>query len=324
MADVQLDAVPVAIPEPTIAEPIAVEELEKPTTVEEPASIPGPAPISESIAVSVPVTITEPIPITEPSPPASLPLTKPPAPPSLKTLQSWLPLYLTKTDRALTHISRIIATPAGTDATLLTIGYSSLFLSSLLARLPPSFPPTTLSRRLALTARLAALSSLISDIRTFSRLFGLLGMWQWGKSAIMAPSSDPVERALVNAQVLVNTIYQILENGAYLSSKGVLGWSGEVQGKAWVWSSRCWAAHTGLEFLRLARERAVRKRAVGEKGEEEVKDLAWKRELWINAGYAPLTIHWSLEGGIISPLTIGLLGSFVGAVKMNRLWEATA
>lgn len=159
----------------------------------------------------------------------------------------------------------------------------------------------------------------------FARLFGLFGMYQWGKSALLTPSADPVERGIVNAQVLVNTIYQVLENGAYLSSKGVMGWTPEGQGKAWMWSSRCWAAHTALEFVRLARERQVRKRkAVSEKSEEAVKDLAWKREVWINSGYAPLTIHWSLEGGIISPLTVGLLGAFVGAVKMNRLWEATA
>ncbi|KFY76042.1 hypothetical protein V499_04127 [Pseudogymnoascus sp. VKM F-103] len=323
MADVQLDAVPVAIPEPAIiTEPTAILESSEPTTVEEPASVPEAIP--EPIAVSAPVAISEPITITEPtiSPPASS-LTKstPPAPPSVKTLQSWLPLYLTKTDRLLTHFSRIISTPSGTDATLLTLGYSSLAISSLLTRL------TTPSEKHALTARrLAALYALCSDVRMFARLFGLFGMWQWGKSAILTPSADPVERHIVNAQVLVNTIYQVLENGAYLSSKGVLGWTAEKQGKAWMWSSRCWAAHTALEFVRLARERQVRKRkaVVGEKGEEAVKDLAWRREVWINAGYAPLTIHWSLEGGIISPLTVGLLGSFVGAVKMIRLWEATA
>ncbi|KFY23060.1 hypothetical protein V493_06124, partial [Pseudogymnoascus sp. VKM F-4281 (FW-2241)] len=218
---------------------------------------------------------------------------------------------------------RIIATPSGTDSTLLSIGYSSLAISSLLTRLSPTNPKHTLTAR-----RLAALYALCSDVRMFARLFGLFGIWQWGKSALLAPSADPVERGIVNAQVLVNTVYQVLENGAYLSSKGVLGWTPETQGKAWMWSSRCWATHTALEFWRLARERQVRKRGVvgekGEKGEEAVKDLAWKREVWINAGYAPLTIHWSLEGGIVSPLTVGMLGAFVGAVKMNRLWEATA
>ncbi|KFY86802.1 hypothetical protein V500_07390 [Pseudogymnoascus sp. VKM F-4518 (FW-2643)] len=336
MADVQLDAAPIAIPEPTtITEPTAVSEPSEPTTIEEPTTVSEtlpepnsePATIAEPIAASAPVAITEPVTIPEPivSPPASLPLSKPerslpPAAPSVKTLQSWLPLYLSKTDRVLTHFSRIISTPSGTDASLLTLGYSSLAISSLLTRLAPSTTKNALTAR-----RLAALYALCSDVRMFARLFGLFGMWQWGKSAILAPSADPLERQIVNAQVLVNTVYQVLENGAYLSSKGVFGWTPETQGKAWMWSSRCWAAHTALEFVRLARERQVRKwGVVSEKSEEAVKDLAWKREVWINAGYAPLTIHWSLEGGIISPLTVGLLGSFVGAVKMNRLWEATA
>ncbi|OBT90693.1 hypothetical protein VE02_00491 [Pseudogymnoascus sp. 03VT05] len=317
MADVQLDAAPIAIPEPSIiTKPTAILESSEATTVEEPASVPEAIP--EPTAVSAPVTITEPI---VPPPASSLTKSSPPAPPSVKTLQSWLPLYLTKTDRLLTHFSRIISTPTGTDATLLSLGYTSLAVSSLLTRLSPSSPKHALTAR-----RLAALYALCSDVRMFARLFGLFGMWQWGKSALLSPSADPVERGIVNAQVLVNTIYQLLENGAYLSSKGVLGWTPEKQGWAWMWSSRCWATHTALEFVRLARERQVRKRkaVVGEKGEEAVKDLAWKREVWINAGYAPLTIHWSLEGGIISPLTVGLLGAFVGAVKMNRLWEATA
>jgi hypothetical protein len=319
MADVQLDATPIAIPEPTIiTEPTAILESSEPTTVEEPASVPEAIP--EPIAVSAPITIAEPITIT--SPPPSLPLTKPSpsSPPSVKTLQSWLPLYVTKTDHLLTHFSRIISTPSGTDATLLSLGYTSLALSSLLTRLTPS-PKHALTAR-----RLAALYALCSDVRMFARLFGLFGIYQWGKSAILTPSADPLERGIVNAQVLVNTVYQVLENGAYLSSKGVMGWTTERQGWAWMWSSRCWAAHTALEFVRLARERQVRKgkAVVGEKGEEEVRDLAWRREVWINSGYAPLTIHWSLDGGIISPLTVGLLGAFVGAVKMNRLWEATA
>lgn len=298
MADVQTDAVPIAIPEPTI--------ITEPTTVSEPTTI------SEPVAVPAPVAIPEPT--------ASKPSRSSAPVPSAKTLQSWLPLYLSRTDRVLTHFSRIIASPAGIDASLLTVGYSSLALSSLLTRLASPTAKNALTSR-----RLAALYALCSDVRMFSRIFGFFAMWQWGKSALLTPSADPVERHIVNMQVLVNTVYQVLESGAYLSSKGVMGWTTETQGWAWIWSSRCWATHTALEFVRLARERQVRKRkAVGEKGEEAVKDLAWTREVLINAGYAPLTIHWSLEGGIISPLVVGLLGSFVGAVKMDRFWEATA
>jgi hypothetical protein len=262
-----------------------------------------------------------PPPSVQPAQPAT---SSPPAP-SLTTLKSWLPLYLTKTDRLLTHLHRILSTPSGTDSALLAVGYTSLATSSLLSLLASPPPLARLSVR-----RLAVLYALISDVRMFARLWGLLGIWQWGKSVLLAPPADTIERQIVQIQVLVNVAYQVLENGAYLSSKGVLGWSKEKQGKAWMWSSRFWAAHVGLEFWRLAREKeSRRKRVVGEKeleSLEEVKarDVAWKRDVLINLGYAPMTLHWSAKDGIISPLTVGLLGTFVGLIKMTRLWEATA
>lgn len=180
-----------------------------------------------------------------------------------------------------------------------------------------------------LAARLKALSSVISDFRIFVRLFGLLGIYSWGKDVWSSPPSDGVEERIVKAQVIVNCFFQILENGAYLASKNVLNWSESKQNKAWLWSSRFWASHVFLEFLRLGRVWSIRKREMqAGKGKEkqvdaDTREAEWKKEwvrsLVVNSAWAPLTLHWSMEGGLISDAWVGAVGSVAGIVGVGRL-----
>lgn len=296
-----------------------------------------------------------------PPPNASLdPLPAPTVPPvpSLKSLQSWLPLYAKRADKTITQLSRIFSTPSGTDKFLLVLGYSSLAASSILKSISlhslqnaarklvsavTSLPPNTTviidtaairtPRLLRLSQSLKALSDLIGDFRIFVRLWGLLGIWQWGKSLLNNPPADLTLKRIAWAQVFVNVLYQYLENVAYLASKGVLGWSAERQGRAWVWSSRFWAAHVGLEFWRLGYERAVRqaqrKKIENENLEtkEHLKERtataanSWSRDMVVNLAYAPLTVHWSLEKGFIGDMWVGVLGTAAGAAGLAELWK---
>ncbi|TVY88321.1 hypothetical protein LAWI1_G007154 [Lachnellula willkommii] len=288
------------------------------------------------------------IPIPTPSPP------KPPPVPSIQTLKSWAPLYLSKTDRTITHLNKILSTPSGTDSFLCTLRYTTLLSSVLLSSLSLSrihkhalslieaaisLPPNTTviidtssiprSRLLVTAQRLKALSSLVSDFRIFARLWGLLGLWAWGKSAWLEPSKDIVLARIAYAQVFVNVCYQYLENGAYLSSKGALGWNGEKQGWAWVWSSRFWMAHTVLDLGKLYHEWQVR-RGKGGDGDEEVKEKSeevwrglWKKQLVVDLAYAPLTVHYSLENGLMGDFLVALFGSVAGLTGFRYLWRNT-
>lgn len=349
--------------------------------------IPAPAPVAERIAAES-EEVTEQVekveekqtpseaPAVEAAPQApkasSTPAKRPPPP--LKTLQAWLPLYLRKTDAVLTRLSTILSTPRGIDVTLMLIGYSSLLTSSVLTQVTKTsihlqllrllrlaeekLPPGSTilietdnlpaPRTLRLARSLQSASSMISDIRTALRLWGLLGMWQWGKSVFCNPSEDKVVQRISEIQVVVNTIYQVLENGAYLSGKGVMGWSEERQNKAWLWSSRMWATHVGLEFVRLGHElmQSKKKKKGGfkeplmtdvEKTAEDAleeatllaiavkeKQAAWKRQVVVNGAYAPMTIHWSLEGGLLTPFVVGCLGTVVGVTNIRQLWKNAA
>lgn len=164
-------------------------------------------------------------------------------------------------------------------------------------------------------------------------------MYAWGRATYLQPPEDKVVRTITWAQVAVNTAFQVLENGAYLAQHGILNgerWSGEQGTKRqtwwWVWSSRFWAAHVGLEFARLGYValKAKESNAKGDEGEKEDKirrkeeNAAWWREVVSNGAYAPMTIHWGLEDGLISDATVGVLGTIAGIVNLSQNWKATA
>lgn len=305
-------------------------------------------------------------------------------PPPLKVLRQWLPIYLSQGDAVINRLTAILSTPQGIDEVLMLLGYSSLLGSAVLTQVTkaqlymsvlrllrfakemPEGSTVMISaeglpapRSLRAARSLEALSALIGDFRIFMRLWGLLGMYQWGKAAYMQPSKDTLTRRVTYIQVVVNTVYQVLENGAYLSSKGVMEWSAEKQNKAWLWSSRMWAAHVALEFVKLGHGMLkVKKEAKGnikdslvntgtgydqmkvEKLAEDVveegklvkdaavkkarEDKAWTDGFMKNCAYAPLTLHWSVEGGLVTPFVVGALGTIVGLVNVRNQWRATA
>jgi len=283
--------------------------------------------------------------------------------PSIQSLQSWLPLYLKKTDSAIERLSRIIATPGGTDTLLLTICYTSRLSASVLSSISfhrlqqaarefvekaVSLPPNTAviidtsdippSRLLITAKRLKALATLISDFRTFTRLWGLIGIYKWGKNTLLSPPEDVVLRQIAYAQVISSIFFQYFENRAYLSSKGVLGWSPEMQGRAWRYSSRFWMTLVALNFVKLYRETVVRanrgtaeqKRTDGPKGDvitdrDHIEWVArWRKDLVTNLAWAPLTVHWGLENGLVSEFWVGLLGSVAGVAGMRVLLKNTS
>lgn len=160
----------------------------------------------------------------------------------------------------------------------------------------------------------------------------MLGIYKWAKSVFdpeNGKGKDTVLKRIEYAQVLVNMCFQYLENGAYLSSKGVFGWDEKRQNRAWIWSSRFWMAHVVLDFGRLGRELVLRREIgsrIGEGGEatalEESKwRAAWGREMVVNSAWAPLTAHWSVDGGLITDFWVGLCGTVVGVLGMRQRWR---
>ena len=177
---------------------------------------------------------------------------------------------------------------------------------------------------------------------------GKAGIKEWGM------------RSITWAQIASLAVFQALENGAFLAGKGVLAWKGERVGKAYKWGARAWMAYVMLEFVRLANEYSDLNREASitpttDKGEKDVagkevevikddeKNLAglqaeeqrvvkrnrwdsWKNKIGVNAAYAPMTVHYSIDAGAwsLSEGGIGALGCVVAWLTMGRAWRESA
>jgi Peroxisomal biogenesis factor 11 (PEX11) len=196
---------------------------------------------------------------------------------------------------------------SSTYATLSSIGYGSLFLSYLASRLAAASIPTLSIDLAKLSAQLKSLSSLISDWRTFYRVWGTMGTIEWAIGLFENPDKDIIIRYCDYTQAVAGVLYQVLEDLAYLASKKVIRLSGAAQTKLWVVSCYFWATHVFVEFAKLARS---------------PRTDNWERRLMVNLVWLPLTIHWSTESGFLNDGQVGFLGSVAYLPTTVNNWRA--
>lgn len=340
----------------------------------------------------------DPVPTSSAEP---LPVPQPPSKPSSSSssssnLSALLKAAPSNIDAFLAHLHRCLQTPSGIDTVLLFVCYTSRLSASVLQALtgpairrsalqllaiadalPPSatliFAATTKNRAfpfspsvallLRVAKRLKALSALLSEVRTFMRLWGLLNMYFWARGLVLQrrrrssqpstdsssssgekpppsqapPEADRVETAIAWAQLAACVAFQSLENAAFLSAKGILfdGWAPATKGRVARWSARFWGAFVGAELGRLlyearkrgrrtARERIGSRTVAEAEADERAWSAAWRSTLVRNLAWAPLTVHWSLERGCVSEMGVGALACVPGFIQMRDLWGRTA
>jgi hypothetical protein len=201
-----------------------------------------------------------------------------------------------------------------------------------------------------------ALVAVIDDHRIFVRLWALLGLYAWARSLCSSPPSprspttatrkERFLRLLAWSQIASLVLFQVLENAAYLASKGALtgaSWAdGRREARWWMWSCRGWGVFVALELVRLAvgryspsEEKADEARVLAD-GEKEGKLMAeerekarreverdWRRDLVSNVGYMPLTLHYSVEGGFLPDWAFGILGVAGAGALLVDAWGKT-
>lgn len=180
-------------------------------------------------------------------------------------------------------------------------------------------------------------------------------MYTWARSTYRdtllddASSKDKILRGITWGAIASCVGFQILENGAYLSSKGILttaAWAGEAgkarENKWWLWSSRFWAVYVGFELARLGVAKyyqpqlAARDMTQQDDGEKEDKirrekslrarkteEWVWWRDLASNVAYTPMTLHWSREQGLLSEWGVGACGMVAGGALLVDAWGRT-
>lgn len=321
------------------------------------------------------VQSTTDLPSGDPVPAAPGPSSSP-KPFPLKALLAAAPSNI---DAFLAHLQRCLSTPSGIDAVLLFLCYSTRLSSAALevltgpviqrsakqllalaSSLPPrttlvfssrAFPSPSVAILLSLSRRLKAFSALLSETRTFLRLWGLLGMYFWGRGLVLrlrearlaaknngekvGAKINKLETSIAFTQLISCVIFQGLENGAYLAQKNVLEWQPANIVRAYRWSARFWGVFVGLKLTELFMDRYKRsqvpkRQRMGDKtvavfeSEEREWSEEWTKLVGRNMAWFPLTLHWSLEQGLFSELSIGAIASVPGVIQIRDLWRRTA
>ncbi|KXS94678.1 hypothetical protein AC578_10086 [Pseudocercospora eumusae] len=271
-----------------------------------------------------------------------------------------------QTDAFLSHLYRLLSTTGGIEAALCTLYYTLAFTHAQLTRLlakkyerlaesiatrasKTMLPGETLVAtieppHLTLTETCAAVKSLgdvIEDFRMFTRLWNLLNIYQWAKDTRTKQPRDPALKLLAWAKIGASAGFQIFENVAYLTRRGVLRgerWRNR-EARYWVYSSRFWLAEVAIEGLRLLRVRQLQynedfgAESYVDVGEKEMKmqskelENKWWHDLYANLGWLPSSVHFSFFDEDTSPITesaIGLGGMVPGIVALRQVWKETA
>lgn len=250
----------------------------------------------------------------------------------------------------INQLTNTLSTQPGIDATLATICYTSLFLSTQLPLIKTTIRPSPTPTKSTSTPTppsppsnpaLKNLYTALEDHRIFSRLFGLFPLYASLHAAFTTPHRDPLAKTLLYASLLSGTAFQVLENVALLTQKGVLRKRLFRDWENWCWlvSNRFWLAQLILEAGRLGRVAQVGWReelgaeaVVSEKDGDEVAVQSaelkrkWWRELYVTLASIPLAVHWSFEDGEspVSEVLFAASGMVSGVVALRDAWDEAA
>ncbi|KAK3708307.1 hypothetical protein LTR37_011572 [Vermiconidia calcicola] len=255
-----------------------------------------------------------------------------------------------RTNVFLLHTSRLLSTSTGIDNTLSTLIFTSTLLHSQLTRLL-SARYEKLALALASQASKSMLpgETVIASIEPpVSRLSktcaGLKALAETSAERAHeiynTPPRDPAIKLLLWAQVGAGATFQVIENIAYLASKGILpGRRCEESWPRWMaLSNRFWMAQVVLEGLRLLRVRQLNwNEEFGAQSEDnddkavkvqsEALKKRWKTDFYANAAWLPLTLHWSFEDESRSPVTEtwqGVCGLVASVLGLKDAWRESA
>lgn len=87
--------------------------------------------------------------------------------------------------------------------------------------------------------------------------------------------------------------------------------------------------------LQLQKRKKGNGKQIGKEGEEGEErggdhddhdgsgDMLWWKDALVNTAYAPLTVHYSLPGGLVGDEYIAILGMIAGSIGFKSMWERT-
>jgi hypothetical protein len=197
-------------------------------------------------------------------------------------------------------------------------------------------PPYVKLRDRCQTVRAAGVT--IYKIRCFLRLWGLVQIYDSARTTYSRPPHDPIIKLLAWSQIGAKSTYQVLENGAFLASIGVLRskrWQTR-ESRWWAWSNRAYMISLALNVLRLLRVRQLQYNeefgAQGKPAEEEFRVKSeelkkrWARGACATIGWIAPTLYLSYEDPLESPVSeswMGASGMVPGIIALQDVWRRT-
>lgn len=139
-------------------------------------------------------------------------------------------------------------------------------------------------------------------------------------AAKVVPPTSTAEVLIGWTQLLSCIAYQVTENAAYLSGKGVLGATPAQQGKLYRWSSRSFSVFVAAELSRLAVQYTHQTTDTPAKKAQAVE---LHKNLVRYASFAPVMAHYGMEKGFLGDTALTILGCIPAAIQIHRTWKET-
>ncbi|KAK7422966.1 hypothetical protein QQX98_001256 [Neonectria punicea] len=152
----------------------------------------------------------------------------------------------------------------------------------------------------------------------FDMLISVKELLQDKLSKASSASANPLDSAVMALQTISMTSFHICEAAACLSQAKVLALSPKLQERFMGWAARSWAAFIFVELGRLLIEWT--RKLKGDEVDVEWLD-EWKKELYRNLAWAPVTLHWSLPNGLLSDIFVALFALYPSFSLMKDFWK---
>lgn len=200
-------------------------------------------------------------------------------------------------------INKIFETPHKLDATLSTVCYASLFVSEVLKKINSK-------RGQLISAKLKLLSSYLSDVRIFNRMWALFGLLPWAIDTVGKSKGGPLTSIHI-FQAVTGVLLQLFENVGFVGDHHFTTQSDKLTYWFNIWCCRLWAGYVVSDLaMNYVEYRASPKMRP-----------SLRRSVISNLGNLPLTVHWSLDKGCLSPLLVGLCGTMSSIARTRFYWQ---
>ncbi|CAH0043946.1 unnamed protein product [Clonostachys solani] len=249
----------------------------------------------------------------------------------------------------LCHLQQAVQSRQGQDAFLLFMGETSRLLAVLLELLKESLSKIPQISRLSsqsawikaicptmakAAGRFQTLTGFLDEWQMINRMFGLLdvlvGTGQFlrevrrrRKENLAVDRKDIVLEGLQHVSMIS---FHLCEGAACLASKKILTLPSKARNQLSFAAVRAWAVFTFLdlargviEYKRMTKRGDTTSPKEQKEGGQDMQQ--WRSQFLINLAWAPVTVHWGVDGGLLPDSLASLLAVYATSGIFKDVWK---